>query len=108
MGPGNTTNLGEPVSPVDSVAKMHDIVYEQATSVADVKKADVKVIESFASQIPSREIVGATVGTVGLASKVALESVFGEVYPAKSSLERQKLFKSRLGGYGRRKRFHLY
>lgn len=68
------------------------------TVTADIRKADRTTIKEFAKKIPTAETVPATLGTVGLADKYAVESVFGEVYPSKHVLKSNTVYRHRLQG----------
>ncbi len=97
-GPGNPTNIGEPVNDADKFAKIHDLEYAYAKfrhnngriTDAQLQKetdaADTKFIKSngwniIASMDP-REQLASIIGGLGIGVKYGAESVAGQIYPS--------------------------
>ena len=77
LGPGNKLNNGTPINSADSIARDHDIAYEQAKSTSDIRAADRKAIGQFIGD----KSIGGTIGAVGLGVKYIGESIVGVQYP---------------------------
>lgn len=83
LGPGNNINNGSPVNIVDSIAKQHDLAYDNAKTKDDIRKCDLKAIDEF-GKVETHgigEYVASAVGKYGLKTKYSVESVTGVLYP---------------------------
>lgn len=83
LGPGNNINNGSPVNIVDSIAKQHDLAYDNAKTKIDIRKCDLKAIDEF-GKVETHgigEYVASAVGKYGLKTKYSVESVTGVLYP---------------------------
>lgn len=96
-GPGNPTNIGEPVNDADKFAKIHDLEYafakfrhnkghitdEQLKKETDA--ADVKFIKSngwnITASMDPREQLASIIGASGIGIKYGAESAVGQIYP---------------------------
>ena len=97
-GPGNPTNIGEPVNEADKFAKIHDLEYAYAKfrhnkgRITDdqLKKetdaADVKFLKSngwnITSSMDPREQLASMIGALGIGVKYGTESAVGQIYPS--------------------------
>lgn len=82
LGPGNSTNLGEPTNKADAVAQKHDINYDYAVTSDDIKKADHEAVKGFLSlDTLTHAPVGGLVGAAGIEAKIIAENVVGVQYP---------------------------
>lgn len=104
-GPGNPTNIGEPVNEADRFAKIHDLEYAYAKfrynngkiTEEQLKKetdaADVKFMKSngwnITASMDPREQLASIIGALGIGVKYGTESVVGQIYP---SLEKDNSF----------------
>lgn len=86
IGPGNPTDNGEPVDEDDRIAKAHDIKYDNAKNVEDVRKADVEAIYQFRKNWREGNW-HSFIGDVGLSIKYFVESYTGVIYPRISQIE---------------------
>lgn len=96
-GPGNPTNIGEPVNEADSFAKIHDLEYAFASFKYQrgvitkenfehrIQKADTKFLKSNGINITGSmnpgEQIASIIGASGIGLKKGFESVFGQKYP---------------------------
>lgn len=97
-GPGNPTNIGEPVNDADKFAKIHDLEYAYAKfrhnkgHITDeqLKKetdaADLKFMKSngwnITSSMDPREQLASIIGGLGIGVKYGAESAVGQIYPS--------------------------
>lgn len=89
--------MGQPVNSVDSIAKSHDIEYENAKSFEDMKNSDSKAIKDFSKQIFSSSALPATAGALGLGIKTGFERILGSaIYPRPRTLKQHRLSFNRI------------
>lgn len=88
LGPGNSVASEPSGNPVDEITRQHDLAYEKAQSVRDIRVADEHAIHSFALHVPTKDALAAITGLTGLSLKTAVERVFGQVYPLSSNIVR--------------------
>lgn len=88
LGPGNSLNKGAPNNLDDQIAYDHDVEYDRAQSDSDVRAADWKAIQRFGKSA-SQGGLGGILGTVGLGSKYAIESLTGVLYPKTGNYEEE-------------------
>nr|WPR17920.1 MAG: capsid protein [Skomarfal virus 23] len=97
-GPGNPTNIGEPVNEADKFAKIHDLEYAYAKfrhnkgyiTEEQLKKetdmADTKFMKSngwnITSSLDPREQLASIIGGLGIGVKYGAESIAGQMYPS--------------------------
>uniref|UniRef100_T1HRN5 Parvo_coat_N domain-containing protein n=1 Tax=Rhodnius prolixus TaxID=13249 RepID=T1HRN5_RHOPR len=89
IGPGNPIDNGEPVDEDDRIAKAHDIKYENARTVEDVREADVEAIYKFRKNWREGNW-HSFIGDVGLSIKYFVESYTGVIYPTISQIESER------------------
>lgn len=98
QGPGNPTNIGDPVNYADSLAEKHDLQYAHASykfnknkiTKEEFEKRITKIDQEFlknnalnvTSSINPLEQGSSIIGTVGIGIKYAAESVIGQQYPS--------------------------
>ncbi|QRK03673.1 capsid protein 1 [Duck-associated ambidensovirus 2] len=98
QGPGNPTNIGEPVNYADTLAEKHDLQYAHASykfsknkvTKEEFEKRITKIDQEFlknnafniTSSINPLEQVSSIIGTAGIGIKYAAESVVGQKYPS--------------------------
>lgn len=93
IGPGNPINLGEPINRIDAAAKLHDIVYTEATGDDQIREADNNfknfagntIAESLRPGGDPIEGIQASVGYIGIAAKNYLEDTLNSgksIYPS--------------------------
>ncbi|KAK9498743.1 hypothetical protein O3M35_003310 [Rhynocoris fuscipes] len=80
IGPGNPSDNGDPVDEDDRIAKVHDIKYDEAKTVEDVRKADVEAIIEFRKSWRKGNW-HSLIGDAGLSIKYLIESYTGVLYP---------------------------
>jgi Capsid protein VP4 len=97
QGPGNPTNIGEPVNEADKFAEKHDLQYAYASykyqkghiTKDHYEKKITKIDEHFmannamnitGSMNPGEQL-SSVIGTVGIGLKYAAETVIGQQYP---------------------------
>jgi hypothetical protein len=97
QGPGNPTNIGDPVNEADSFAEKHDLQYAYASYryskglitkehyEQKIKKIDEHFLANNATNITSSmnpgEQIASAIGTVGIGIKYIGERVIGQQYP---------------------------
>lgn len=97
-GPGNPTNIGEPVNEADKFAKIHDLEYAYAKyrhnnrriSDEQLKRetdaADRKFMKSngwnMTSSMNPGEQLASMIGALGIGVKYTAESAVGQIYPS--------------------------
>lgn len=79
LGPGTSDLTANVKGVADSVARKHDIAYNQAKSNEDVRAADRAAIKEFIESASSDPVRG-YVGAAGIGLKYAAESVIGVQY----------------------------
>lgn len=98
QGPGNPTNIGDPVNQADAYAQKHDLQYAHASYrlwkgkitqeqfQKRIAKIDQEFLKSNAMNITGSmnplEQVSSMIGTVGIGVKHVGESIFGQQYPS--------------------------
>lgn len=82
LGPGNSTDLGDPINSADAIARTHDLAYDAARSPSDIRGADRTAIRDFTTDVFTNHSVGSALGALGLSAKYAVESVTGVLYPS--------------------------
>lgn len=102
-GPGNPTNIGEPVNEADSYAKKHDLQYAYASfrlknkkitkeqHEKEIKNADEEFLVSngynLNASLDPREQLASLIGGVGIGLKYLTERVTGQIYPSTNEEE---------------------
>nr|QOD39600.1 VP [uncultured densovirus] len=81
VGPGNTISDTSPVDTDDSIARHHDIAYENAQSQQDIQDADRESASDFLTDVIHNNNLHSAVGYVGLKAKETVESAVGVQYP---------------------------
>ena len=97
-GPGNPTNIGEPVNEADKFAKIHDLEYAYAKFrhnkglitdeqfKKEIDAADIKFMKSngwnVTSSMDPREQLASIIGGLGIGVKYGAESAVGQIYPS--------------------------
>lgn len=98
QGPGNPTNIGDPVNYADSLAEKHDLQYAHASyrysknkiTKEQFEKRITKIDEEFlrnnalnvTASFNPLEQVSSIIGTVGIGAKYVAEAVIGQQYPS--------------------------
>lgn len=98
QGPGNPTNIGDPVNYADSLAEKHDLQYAHASykysknkiTKEQFEKRITRIDEEFmrnnaanvTSSMNPLEQVSSIIGTVGIGAKYVAEAVVGQQYPS--------------------------
>lgn len=98
QGPGNPTNIGDPVNYADSLAEKHDLQYAHASfkfhkgfiTKEQFEKRITKIDEEFMSNNATNitgsmnplEQISSVIGTAGIGVKYLAESVLGQQYPS--------------------------
>lgn len=106
QGPGNPTNIGDPVNVADSFAEKHDLQYAHASYKFKtgkinqqqyenrIKKIDEEFLKNNAHNITASmnplEQVSSLIGTVGIGVKYGAERAFGQQYPSTNPEEAYK------------------
>jgi Capsid protein VP4/Phospholipase A2-like domain len=96
-GPGNPTNIGDPVNEADKFAKIHDLEYAHASFKFQkghinrqqfekrISKADTKFLTSNGVNVTSSmhpgEQIASIIGGTGIGGKKIIESIVGQQYP---------------------------
>ena len=95
IGPGNKIFNEIPKNNPDLIAQIHDIEYHNIISrallnnvskeefISSVRTADEKASNSFATDWNTTGHWGSLIGYLGLRAKIAVEKVFGIIYPSK-------------------------
>nr|QOD39572.1 VP [uncultured densovirus] len=82
IGPGNTIDDTQPIDVDDSIAREHDINYENAKTQEDIQEADKHGADDFLSDVIDNHNPHSVVGYIGLKAKEAFEKTVGVQYPA--------------------------
>nr|QUS52535.1 VP2 [Mute swan feces associated ambidensovirus 3] len=80
IGPGNTVDEAPPVDTDDTIAREHDVRYEEAKTQEDIQKADEIGINEFVDDAIEGNVHSA-VGAIGLGIKKKIEQYTGVIYP---------------------------
>nr|QTZ83149.1 MAG: hypothetical protein 2 [Emberiza rustica ambidensovirus] len=89
IGPGNPIPIGAAKNPSDQIAKEHDVAYQNAKHVDDIKKADLEAIKAFNTEYSKSGDTYAKVGEIGLNIKSKIEEHIGVQYPSGLNRKRQ-------------------
>jgi hypothetical protein len=110
QGPGNSTNIGEPVNDADKLAQRHDLQYAHAAfryaKGKDTREQYEKRIRNIdgeyvgnnlkllTSSMNPLEQIPSAIGALGIGTKYGGETVFGQQYPSTDPAEAYSLPKS--------------
>lgn len=82
FGPGKSNYTTQPVDSDDAIAREHDLLYEEATSLNDIQTADAKAIKDFTIDALVNRNYHSVLGAAGLGIKYVTEKAIGRViYP---------------------------
>ena len=109
QGPGNSTNLGEPINSADALAQKHDLQYNHTSYKYHkglitlqqydrrIQKIDKEYIKNNAAlatvSFNPLEQIPAVIGTLGIGAKHLFEKAAGQKYPVTNKKELSELFK---------------